>query len=80
MTVVEALIVYDLRDPVAWRTARRHRATWGRLYTDIHALGYDHVALVFRPSSDPRWRPWEAVRQSRILEDLVEVLQESEAA
>lgn len=74
------VIVYDLRAPDQWQAAQRHRSYWGTLYTDIHALGYDHVALVFRPSSDPRWRPWEAVRQSRILEDLVEVLQESEAA
>jgi hypothetical protein len=64
------LIVYDLRDPDAWEAARRHRALWGKLYTDIYPLDYDHIALVFR-SAGERWRPWEPVRLSRILgEDL----------
>jgi hypothetical protein len=74
---IPALVVaYDLRDPATWQAAHRHRATWGRRYTDIVALDYDHVALVFRPAPDQRWRPWEAGRQSRILGEL----QESEAA
>jgi len=66
----ELLVVYDLRDPAAWRAAHHHRATWGRLYTDIVALDYDHVLLVFRPAPDERWRSWEGVRQSWILEEL----------
>jgi hypothetical protein len=70
------LVVYDLRDPLAWRAAHHHRATWGRLYTDIVALDYDHVLLVFRPTPDQRWRPWERVRAGWILEQL----QGSEAA
>jgi hypothetical protein len=72
----ELLVVYDLRDPLAWRAAHHHRATWGRLYTDIVALDYDHVLLVFRPVPEHRWRPWERVRAGWILEQL----QESEAS
>jgi hypothetical protein len=65
------IVVYDLRDPAAWQAAHRHRATWGRLHTDIVALDYDRVLLVFRPAHDCRWRPWELVRLSWILnEDL----------
>jgi hypothetical protein len=64
------VVVYDLRDPIAWQAAHRHRALWGKLYTDIHALGYDHVALVFR-SGGERWQAWELVRLSWIFsEDL----------
>jgi hypothetical protein len=66
----ELLVVYDLRDPDAWRAADHHRATWGRLYTDIVALDYDHVLLVFRPAPDEWWRPWEGVRLGWILEQL----------
>jgi hypothetical protein len=66
----DLLVTYDLRDPIAWQAARRHRALWGKLYCDIVALDYDHILLVFR-SAGERWRPWELVRLSRILhEDL----------
>ena len=65
-------IVYDLRDPDAWQAARRHRAFWGKPYTDIHALGLDHVALVFRPAPDERWRAWEGVRLQWILDQDLE--------
>jgi hypothetical protein len=67
------VIVYDLRDPDQWQAAHRHRAAWGRLYTDIHALGHDHVALVFRPAPDEGWRSWELVRLSWILDEDLEV-------
>jgi hypothetical protein len=60
-------VVYDLRDPGVWEAAHRDRASWGRLYTDIHALDYDHIALVFRPAPDERWRDWERVRLGWIL-------------
>jgi hypothetical protein len=64
-------IVYDLSDPGGFPAARRHRCLWGRLYTDIVTLDLDHIALVFRPAPDERWRPWELVRLSWILgEDL----------
>jgi hypothetical protein len=66
------IVVYDLRDEGAWQAARRHRALWGKLYTDIHALTYDHIALVFRPAPDERWRPWELVRLSWILDEDLE--------
>jgi hypothetical protein len=62
------IVVYDLSDPDAWEAARRHRALWGRLYTDIHALGYDHIALVFQ-SGGERWQAWERVRLEWILKD-----------
>lgn len=61
--------IYDLRDPGTRDEARRHRRLWGRLYTDIHVLDNDHVALVFRPAPDERWRPWERVRLRWILEE-----------
>jgi hypothetical protein len=61
--------VYDLRDPTARQAARRHRSFWGKLYTDIHVLDADHVALVFRPAPDERWRAWERVRLRWILEE-----------
>jgi hypothetical protein len=64
------IVVYDLRDEGAWQAAHRHRTLWGKLYTDIHAVGYDHVAVVFRPAPDERWRGWELVRLSWILEVL----------
>jgi len=64
-------IVYDLSDPDAWGAAHRHRAFWGRRFTDIVALDCDRIALVFRPAPDERWRAWELVRLSWILgEDL----------
>jgi len=64
-------IVYDLRDEGAWQAARRHRASWSRPYIDIHALGYDHIALGFRPAPDEGWKSWELVPLSWILgEDL----------
>jgi hypothetical protein len=62
-------IVYDLCDPDQWQAAHRHRNYWGKLYTDIHALDYDHIALVFRPAPDEGWRAWELVRLSWILEE-----------
>jgi hypothetical protein len=60
------LRIYDLRNPDAWRAAHRHRGFWGKLYTDVHALGADHVALVFG-SGRERWRPWGGVRPRSIL-------------
>ncbi len=65
------LRVYDLRDPGARQQAHYHRNLWGRLYTDVHVLDSDHVALAFRPAPDERWRAWEAVRLEWILEDEV---------
>jgi hypothetical protein len=62
-------IVYDLRDPAARQASHRHRGFWGKLYTDIYALDADHVALVFRPAPDERWRRWESVRLRWILEE-----------
>jgi hypothetical protein len=76
--IPELLVVYDLRDPDARQAAHHHRATWSRLYTDIVALDYDHVLLVFRPAPDSGWRPWESVRRGWILEQLAKL--ESEAA
>ena len=61
--------IYDLRGPAAWRAAHRHRGFWGALYTEVHTLDTDHVALVFRLAPDERWRAWEQVRLRWILED-----------
>jgi len=69
MNAPELIMVYDLSDSDAWQAARRHRALWGRLYVDVHALDPDHIALVFRPAPDERWRPWELVRLSWILKN-----------
>ena len=74
--IAELPVVYNLRDPDARQAAHHHRATWGRLYTDIVVLDYDHILLVFRPAPDQRWRPCESVRLGWILEQL----QDSEAA
>jgi hypothetical protein len=63
-----AVMVYDLRDPDAWRQAHAHRGMWGKLYTDVHTLDLDHVALVFH-SAGERWRGWEEVRRGWILEE-----------
>ncbi len=65
----ELLRVYDLRIPNAQQAARRHRGYWGVLYTEIHILDTDPVALVFRPAPDERWRAWERVRLRWILEE-----------
>ena len=65
------LRVYGLRDPGARQQAHYHRNLWGRLYTDVHVLDSDRVALVFRPAPDERWGAWEAVRLEWILEDEV---------
>jgi hypothetical protein len=61
--------VYDLRNSDAWQVSRRHRAYWGKRYTHIHPLDAFHVALVFRPAPEDRWRRWEAVRLRRILDE-----------
>jgi hypothetical protein len=63
-------VVYDLASPGALKASHRHRAFWGRRFTEIHELDNDRVALVFRPSPDARWRPWEQVRRRWILDDL----------
>jgi hypothetical protein len=63
----ELVMVYDLRDPGAWQQGRRHRRLWGQLYTDVHTLDTDHIALVFRTGGE-RWRRWESVRLRRILD------------
>jgi hypothetical protein len=46
------LVIYDLRDPQAWRRAHRERAAWGRLRSEIHPLGNDHVVIEYRPGGD----------------------------
>jgi hypothetical protein len=63
------LRVYDLRDTGARQHAHYHRNLCRRLYIDVHVLDADHVALVFRPAPDERWRPWEKVRLRGILEE-----------
>lgn len=60
-------IIYDLRDASAERKSHRDRSLWGKLYTDIHTVDNDHIALVFRPAG-PRWARWEEVRKRWILD------------
>jgi hypothetical protein len=69
MTLV---VLYDLRDPLAWRAAHRHRASWGKLYTDVFWLDGEHMALCFRPAPDEGWRAWELVRLAWILDEDLE--------
>ncbi len=64
------VVLYDLKDPRALKKARRHRGFWGRLYTKFCPVGDHRFALIFRPSTDERWRPWERVRRRWILEDV----------
>jgi len=59
-------ILYDLRDPAAWKQAHEHRQLWGKFYTDIHILDSDHILLVFRPGG-PGWERWEQERRRMIL-------------
>jgi hypothetical protein len=63
------LRVYDLRNPDAWRATHRHRGFWGKLHTDVRALGAHHAVLNFRSAPDERWRPWERARLRWILEE-----------
>ena len=74
MTVATApavlTVVYDLRTPDGWGKAQRHGRLWGRLYTDIHTLDADHIAVEFRPADDERWREWERVRLEWLREEL----------
>jgi hypothetical protein len=59
-------IVYDLKDPYAWRQAHAHRCLWGRRFCEHYVLGEDHLAIVFVPG-EQRWRRWEAHRKRWIL-------------
>jgi hypothetical protein len=72
----DLIVIYDIRDDDGWRTANRHRHYWGKTHTHVHYLEENVVVLDFRPAPEERWRPWESVRQSWILEEL----QGSEAA
>jgi hypothetical protein len=68
--VHEVIVLYDLSDPDAWEAARRHRAYWGRLYTDVFSLDLDRIVLVFRPAPDEDWRGFERIRLQWIFEEL----------
>jgi hypothetical protein len=61
-------IIYDLRGADAQRKAHSDRNLWGKLYTDIHALDNDHVALVFRSAGCEEWKAFEVTRKRWILE------------
>jgi hypothetical protein len=68
----DLLVVYDIGDAAGWETANRHRNYWGKTHTRVHYLSDDRVLLVFRPAPDERWRPWELVRLSWILDEDLE--------
>ena len=74
MTVATAptvlTIVYDLAVPGAWDAACQHAELWGRLYTDIHTLDADHIAVSFHAAPDRRWQVWEAERLRWLEEEL----------
>ena len=59
-------IIYDLRDEGALERANLARALWGKRYTEVHYMDKYHVALVFGPAPDPRWRAWEERRRAWI--------------
>lgn len=42
------LVIYDLRDPVAWERAGRDRHVWGRELSEIYDLDNDHVVIEFK--------------------------------
>lgn len=65
----EFSIVYDLREPGAWRRARRARHYWGVRYTRVDMVDDDHVILTFHPAPDRRWARWEEVRKGWILRE-----------
>ena len=66
------IAVYDIKDAAGWETANRHRNLWGKLYTRVYYLEEDVVVLAFCPAPDQRWRPWELVRLSWILDEDLE--------
>ena len=74
MTVATAptvlTIVYDLAVPGAWDVACQHAELWGRLYCQIEHLDADHIAVLFNPAPDERWREFERVRLEWICEEL----------
>ena len=66
------LVLYDLRHSAAWERVTRHRSYWGKSHTCVHYLEENVVVLEFRPTTDQRWRPWEDVRMSWILDEDLE--------
>ena len=62
-------VVYDLTAG-GWDVACQHARLWGRLYCQIEHLDADHIAVLFNPADDERWREWEAVRAGWIREEL----------
>jgi hypothetical protein len=68
----DLVVVYDIRDVAGWETAIRHRNYWGKTHTRVHYLGENVVVLAFHPAPDCRWRPWELVRLSWILDEDLE--------
>jgi hypothetical protein len=68
----ELLIVYNVRDAGGGlERARRHRRLWGRRFSEYYFLDNDHVLIVFMPGGE-RWRAWELVRLSWILDEDLE--------
>ncbi len=44
------MVVYELEEPDSSEQAREDRAAQGKELTEIHTLGNNHVAIVFKPS------------------------------
>jgi hypothetical protein len=43
------LVAYDLRDPIAWEQARKHRRAWGWERSKIHTLDNDRIIIEYLP-------------------------------
>lgn len=41
-------VLYDLRDPVAWKNAGHDRRAWGRDLSEIYDLDNDHIIIEFK--------------------------------
>jgi hypothetical protein len=41
------LVLYDLRDPEAWKRAGRERAGWSNRRAKVHAVGLEHIVIEY---------------------------------
>lgn len=42
------LVVYDLRDALAWQRAGDELQAWGKEQTLVHRFGSDHIVIEYR--------------------------------
>lgn len=48
METPSTLVIFDLRDPEAWKQAGQARRAWGRGMTEIYEIDKDHVVIEFK--------------------------------